>query len=100
MACINVYTCTQSELVTFHQIGATSSAKIVELCDVITVVDLSENHLKEEQWQSSIDQGDLSLELHATGHFTDTSPNTKNNNREIHLYNTTGIFGKMHDKYN
>ena len=85
MACINVYTCTQSELVTFHQIGATSSAKIVELCDVvivgqrpeITVVDLSENHLKEEQWQSSIDQGDLSLELHATGHFADTSPNTK-----------------------
>ena len=57
MPCINVYTCIQSKLETFHQIGATSSAKIVELCDAvivgqrpkITVADLAENHLMEEQ---------------------------------------------------
>ena len=69
----------------FHKIGAISLAKIVELCDAvivgqrpeITVADLTENYLTEKQWQSSIYQDDLSLEFHATGHFTDTSPNTK-----------------------
>ena len=70
---------------TFHQIGGTSSAKIVALRDAvivgqrpeITVADLAEIRLTEDQWQYSIDQDDLSLKFHATGHFTDMSPNTK-----------------------
>ena len=80
-----MYTCTQAELETFHQIGATSSAKIVALRDAviagqrpeITVADLAEIRLTADQWQSSIDQGDLSLDFHAIGHFTDISPNAK-----------------------
>ena len=72
---------------TFHQIGGTSSAKIVALRDAvivgqrpeITVADLAEIRLTEDQWQYSIDQDDLSLKFHATGHFTDMSPNTKTN---------------------
>ena len=87
MTSLNVYTCTQAELETFHQIGATSSAKIVALRDAviagqrpeITVADLAEIRLTEDQWQSSIDQGDLSLDFHATGHFTDILPNAKTN---------------------
>ena len=87
MTSLNVYTCTQAELETFHQIGATSSAKIVALRDAviagqrpeITVADLAEIRLTADQWQSSIDQGDLSLDFHATGHFTDISPNAKTN---------------------
>ena len=87
MTSLNVYTCTQAELETFHQIGATSSAKIVALRDAviagqrpeITVADLAEIRLTADQWQSSIVQGDLSLDFHATGHFTDISPNAKTN---------------------
>ena len=87
MTSLNVYTCTQAELETFHQIDATSSAKIVALRDAViagqrpemTVADLAEIRLTEDQWQSSIDQGDLSLDFHATGHFTDISPSAKTN---------------------
>ena len=85
MTSLNVYTCTQAELETFHQIGGTSSAKIVALRNAViasqrpemTVADLAEIRLTEDQWQSSIDQGDLSLE------FTDMSPNTKINTEKF-----------------
>ena len=92
MSSLNVYTCTQAELETFHQIGATSSAKIVALRrdaviagqrPEIAVADLAEIRLTEDQWQSSIDQGDLSLDFHATGHFTDISPNAKTNTEKF-----------------
>ena len=76
---------------TFHQIGGTSSAKIVALRDAvivgqrpeITVADLAEICLTEDQWQYSIDQDDLSLKFHATRHFTDMSPNTKTNTEKF-----------------
>ena len=86
MTSLNVYTCTQAELETsirLVKIVALRDAVIAGQRPEITVADLAEIRLTEDQWQSSIDQGDLSLDFHATGHFTDISPNAKTNTEKF-----------------
>ena len=53
----------------------------------------SETRTTEDQWQSSIDRGDLSLDFHATGHFTDISPNAKTNTEKL-IFTSQSPLGK------
>ena len=67
----NIYTCTEEDLTSIHDVGPVSAARIIELQErvirneipLLTVEDLAQIRLNRESWQQLIDEDKLSIEF-------------------------------------